>query len=543
MHQILSRLIGTIKPTDPVGPSHHAAWLSGTMAPMIQAGKEGTMRRNAVLMLVAAAAVLIVSNLPHAPAERSVAPRGGGDDTPVVFDDTVFVDANDVGRAPFDAAITQRRVWPWVTPSQLATVVDRAGLHSINVAMALTIESMTGRFDSATGDSTNDLDGPLSTASTAFYVGRASSSLPDAGLRSVARALAPDAPPDDALADLRAAFTTVIGAPQVLVVAPPASARSIDSGTVSVAGPIPPIGFLSLPFPVGAAWAPGGVHTTTGSNDGSPMSSIDWSHGWPNWGTNTATENVSAMHGGTVTVYSGCNVRVTNANGWATNYYHLSGVVVSTGQVVSTGAVLSAYADNFAQATCQGGSSTGPHVHVSLLRNGFQYAIDGATVNGWLVHSGRRSYDYDPNYMWYVRDGSKSYAYEPILRDDCLVTSNDVDAPSTAGNVGLVVSAGNGCPWEATSETSWISVAAEGSGTATAVLALAANPSTASRFGIVVVAGSDVLVTQAPTITTTVSQRGNAAPVEPVVGPVDRPIPAPTDPILGPSTRVPSPIT
>jgi murein DD-endopeptidase MepM/ murein hydrolase activator NlpD len=104
------------------------------------------------------------------------------------------------------------------------------------------------------------------------------------------------------------------------------------------------------------------------------------------------------MHGGTVTVFSSCNLRVADSvSGWATNYYHLSNLQVSAGATVYAGQWIADYADNQAQALCQGGGSTGPHVHVTLLQNGAQVEMHESEMSGWRVNASAVTRDYDSN--------------------------------------------------------------------------------------------------------------------------------------------------
>lgn len=184
----------------------------------------------------------------------------------------------------------------------------------------------------------------------------------------------------------------------------------------------PPSDLLQLPWTNGQSWFFGGVHTTDGSNVG-PMSSLDFYRGGEPWGSDTSTAYVVAAHSGTATVFSSCFVRVTSPSGWATNYYHLDGVQVFSGQQVSANQRLAVYANTLAQATCQGGSSTGPHVHFSLLQNGAFTSIDGASLSGYVVHAGRYSYDIDPAFMWMTRDGVRYFVGTRLLSSPTFVST------------------------------------------------------------------------------------------------------------------------
>jgi LasA protease len=158
---------------------------------------------------------------------------------------------------------------------------------------------------------------------------------------------------------------------------------------VLAASALPPTNMLQLPWYQGYSWQSNGAHSHTGS--GSPYSSIDVSYDWPGWGA--ATYSVAAAHGGRVTVMSRCQVRVTHANGWATNYYHMDNIRVSNGEAITVNTKLGSYAGNRNAALCEGGSSTGPHLHFSLLYNGRYVSLQGVNLGAFRVSVG--SYNYD----------------------------------------------------------------------------------------------------------------------------------------------------
>jgi LasA protease len=200
---------------------------------------------------------------------------------------------------------------------------------------------------------------------------------------------------------------------------------------------VPPVDLLQFPWKNGVWWVVGGAHTTTGMDDGSPMSSLDSSRGGQGWGADTSTDYVVAAHAGTVTVFSSCNVRVTSASGWQTNYYHLGGVIVSTGQHVAANQTLGVYANTAAQAVCEGGSSSGPHVHYSLLKDGVHNSLNGVTWNGYVIQPGRYSYDTNPLYMWLSRNGVKKYANSLFMSHSSTLPNMTINDVSVAeGNSG-----------------------------------------------------------------------------------------------------------
>lgn len=181
--------------------------------------------------------------------------------------------------------------------------------------------------------------------------------------------------------------------------------------TLAVTAEAPPA--LDLPFAPPQAWQFNGVHTWTGDDNGSPMSSLDLSLSWSQeWGDDTSNEWVAAAHDGEVTVYSGCFVQVQHPNGWGTRYYHLDNVAVATGQQVRAGDPLANYANNEAQALCSGGHSSEPHLHFALLRDGSYTSLQDVRLSGYQVHPGNWSYDSHRDRMWLEKRGQRYYAYD-----------------------------------------------------------------------------------------------------------------------------------
>jgi murein DD-endopeptidase MepM/ murein hydrolase activator NlpD len=175
---------------------------------------------------------------------------------------------------------------------------------------------------------------------------------------------------------------------------------------------------LDLPFAEPQAWQFNGAHTWTGSDDGSPMSSLDWASSWSQrWGDDTSNDWVAAAHDGEVTVFSSCFVHVQHPGGWSTRYYHLDNVLVTTGQRVRAGDRLANYANDEEQALCSGGHSNTPHMHFALLRDGQYVSLSDIAVSGYAVHPGSSSYDTHRDRMWLEKRGQRYYAFDlPIGR-------------------------------------------------------------------------------------------------------------------------------
>ncbi len=181
--------------------------------------------------------------------------------------------------------------------------------------------------------------------------------------------------------------------------------NNTEKSVQSLNGNTPPINMMQLPWRIGYSWRSNGAHSHTGS--GYPYSSIDVSYDWPNWGRNTYS--VTAAHSGQVNVLSRCQIRVTNANGWATNYYHLDAIQVNNGQYVDANTKLGVYASNRNTALCQGGSSTGPHLHFSLLKNGRYMSLQGANFGEFKVNVGNYNYDNSCNRFYFSKLNSNGY--------------------------------------------------------------------------------------------------------------------------------------
>ncbi|ESP92850.1 MULTISPECIES: M23 family metallopeptidase [Pseudoalteromonas] len=167
---------------------------------------------------------------------------------------------------------------------------------------------------------------------------------------------------------------------------------------------------MNLPWPSGYAWYSGGAHSNTGS--GYPYSSLDFNNGSGGWGSNTPW--VQAAHGGKVTRYSACNIRVTHSSGYSTQYYHMDNLQYSTGDYISAGDWLGRYANNRNMALCQGGQSSGPHVHFSLLYNGRFISLHNAYISGYRIDVGNYNYDGNCYRFYFEKNGYKTCAWSRL---------------------------------------------------------------------------------------------------------------------------------
>jgi LasA protease len=199
-----------------------------------------------------------------------------------------------------------------------------------------------------------------------------------------------------------------------------------------------PASLLQLPYPRGQSWVFNGVHNQAGGKSGSTFtdaSSIDFSPGWPKWDTDTGNMWVVAAAAGIPRRISACFFEITHADGWQTSYYHLENIQVFSATIHQNDRI-GVLANTFDEATCSGGSSTGPHLHFALKKNGAFVAINGTPLSGWSIHSGRWQYDTDPNYMWLERAGIRKNVGSPLLSEappnpcgDCATFAEDVTVP------------------------------------------------------------------------------------------------------------------
>lgn len=168
--------------------------------------------------------------------------------------------------------------------------------------------------------------------------------------------------------------------------------------TVSAPAGGPPLfGYFQPPWEIGDTWSGGGAHGTN-------HNALDFWGDWVPWGGDTTPYWVSAMQEGVARVWSTCSVSVVHPNGWVTGYYHLDRIQVDDFAPVQRNDLLSNYADNEEQAICDGGFSTGPHVHMSLRYNGTAIPVGEANVDftAFSHHEGVGDYDTNCSRSWYT---------------------------------------------------------------------------------------------------------------------------------------------
>ena len=149
-----------------------------------------------------------------------------------------------------------------------------------------------------------------------------------------------------------------------------------------------------LPFEPGETWAyTGGPHTGWGT--GAPFAALDFAPPTVKGGCVPSNEWVTAVASGTI-VRSETGIVVLDLDGdgddrtgWAIFYLH-----VATEDRVPVGTNL-AVGDKIGHPSCEGGTSTGTHVHIARKYNGEWILAEGPlafNLEGWVAKNGDRPY-------------------------------------------------------------------------------------------------------------------------------------------------------
>ncbi len=308
-------------------------------------------------------------------------------------------------------------------------ILDRAGLHSVSPRMIVLLLEMSGTLDEiAQLDSEQQrsrIDAFIAAVTRMHYLGRSIDKANVAARQTTKGVEESGTMLSDSAGVAAVAETFVTGTARLQALAERYVARFGTSAfdrqkTQAVSPTAVSTNTLRLPWTLGQyQWGSGGVHSTSGSCPaqacGLPRSSLDfWRPGW-SWNSDTSSGRVVAANAGTVAKISACQLRVTSPDGWATNYYHLDGILVNTGDVVFAGQRIAGIANTQAAALCQGGSSTGPHVHFSLINGGNHVDMDQSELSGWKVNATSVISDYDTNCtrMYYTRGGNTACPNNP----------------------------------------------------------------------------------------------------------------------------------
>jgi LasA protease len=151
---------------------------------------------------------------------------------------------------------------------------------------------------------------------------------------------------------------------------------------------------LRLPFAPGRAWAlTGGPHTAFGT--AAPFAALDFAPGAITGGCTPSEEWATAVAAGIVarsetgTVVLDLDGDGDERTGWAIFYFH-----IATEGRLSAGTMLQAY-DPLGHPSCEGGRTTGTHIHIARKYNGEWILADGVlafNLEGWIAHNGSQAY-------------------------------------------------------------------------------------------------------------------------------------------------------
>jgi murein DD-endopeptidase MepM/ murein hydrolase activator NlpD len=152
---------------------------------------------------------------------------------------------------------------------------------------------------------------------------------------------------------------------------------------------------MLLPFPAGQVWAyTGGPHTGWGS--GAPFAAIDFAPASDLSGCYRSNEWTTAVADGLI-VRSEPGVLMLDMDkdgdertGWVIFYLHIEGRdLIPQGTEVTAG-------DRLGHPSCEGGTSTGTHIHIARKYNGEWILADSPvpfTLEGWVAKAGDSPYE------------------------------------------------------------------------------------------------------------------------------------------------------
>ncbi len=149
-----------------------------------------------------------------------------------------------------------------------------------------------------------------------------------------------------------------------------------------------------LPFRPGASWAfTGGPHNPW--EGGEPFAALDFAPPLEGSGCLPSSEWVTAISGGVVVRSETGQIMVDmdgdgdERTGWNIYYLHLATVGrAPAGTLLQAG-------DPVGYPSCEGGTSTGTHVHIARKYNGEWIPAEGSlafNLEGWIAHNGSQPY-------------------------------------------------------------------------------------------------------------------------------------------------------
>ncbi|NPV85612.1 MAG: LysM peptidoglycan-binding domain-containing protein [Anaerolineae bacterium] len=183
---------------------------------------------------------------------------------------------------------------------------------------------------------------------------------------------------------------------------------------------------LELPFLPGHTWSyTGGPHHVW-FRDGGPLAAIDFAPPLDHPGCSPSDEQVTAVAPGVI-ARSGNGIVVLDLDGdgyeqtgWSIFYLHIgSKGRAPVGKYVDLN-------DPIGYPSCEGGSSTGTHVHIARKYNGEWMLAEGPVpfvMSGWQVHNG------DKPYLGTMTNGDQTIVARVDLQADALITRPKTASP------------------------------------------------------------------------------------------------------------------
>ncbi len=143
-----------------------------------------------------------------------------------------------------------------------------------------------------------------------------------------------------------------------------------------------------LPFEPGVLWSfTSGPHP--GYGQALPYGALDFAPATNETGCVTSTEWVTAVGNGLIRYSGEGRVELDLGNGWTAVYLH-----VATFERIPVGVKVNA-GDPLGHPSCEGGTATGTHLHLSRKYQGEWVPADGYApfeLGGWVAHAGPRPY-------------------------------------------------------------------------------------------------------------------------------------------------------
>jgi LasA protease len=152
---------------------------------------------------------------------------------------------------------------------------------------------------------------------------------------------------------------------------------------------------LQLPFAPGETWSyTGGPHGGYGS--GSAWAALDFAPSYDDLGCNWALEWVTAVADGEIVrAGNGSVVQDLDGDGYEQTGWSILYLHIATTDRIAAGTTVKA-GDHIGHPSCEGGVSSGTHLHIARRYNGEWIAADQAlpfVMDGWVSSGAGREYD------------------------------------------------------------------------------------------------------------------------------------------------------